>query len=383
MSGDKPIYLDYNATTPLDPAVVEAMLPYLYEHFGNPSSAHPYGRRTRQAVEDARMQIAALLGCSPGDIIFTGSATESNNTVIKGVADTRRDQGRHIIISPIEHFSISESCEYLAHRGFEISLLPVDECGRVNPAEVGSAIRPDTILISVMLANNEIGTIQPMREIADIARQHGILIHSDASQAIGKIAVSVDDLGVDYLSVAGHKFYAPKGMGALYVRGSAILPRFMHGAPHESQRRAGTENVPGIVGLGAAAEIAARDLTLNNTHMVAMRDRLQNALTARVDDVCINGHPEHRLPNTLNISFRHVQANTLLAAIADRVAASAGAACHSDRVTLSATLQAIGIPLDYAMGTLRLSVGKMTTEAEIDEAAGVIAETVSDLRAGS
>ncbi len=376
----RPIYLDYNATTPVAPEVVEAMLPYLTERFGNPSSNHLYGREAREGMEQAREQIAALLNCSSGEIIFTSGGTESNNTVIKGVAEAYRQRGRHIVTTAIEHPAVLEPCDWLAAQGFEITILPVDALGRVDPADVERAIRQDTILVSVMLANNEVGTIQPVAEIAQIAHARGVLVHTDAAQAVGKIPVSVPDLGVDFLSVAGHKLYAPKGIGALYVRQGTPLPKFMHGAGHEGGRRAGTENIPYAVALGQAAVLAHRGLPHDIEHMQAMRDRLWAGLREHVQDIRRNGDPDHSLPNTLSVSFREVEANTLLTHISDRIAASAGAACHADSIALSAVLQAMKVPLDYAMGTLRLSVGRLTTHDEVDQSVGTIAEAVRVIR---
>jgi cysteine desulfurase len=375
-----PIYLDYNATTPVDREAAQAMIPYLTEHFGNPSSGHAYGAAARAAVDQARVHVAALLGCDPEDLIFTSGGTESNNTVLKGVAESHSARGRHIITSAIEHPAVLEPCDWLAQRGFEISVLPVNEYGRVDPAQVEQALRPDTILVSIMTANNEVGTIQPIAKIAALAHERGALVHTDAAQAVGKLPVDVKALDVDFLSLAGHKLYAPKGIGALYVRAGVRLPKFMHGASHESNRRAGTENVPEIVGLGEAARVALRDLDSNIAHMRAMRDRLWAGLDGRLTDVRRNGHPEYALPNTLSVSFRGVNANDLLDAIGGQVAASAGAACHADLVTLSAVLEAMHVPLEYARGTLRLSVGKLTTEAEVDTAVNAIVEAVGRLR---
>ncbi len=379
MSG-YPIYLDYNATTPIDPEVAQAMLPYLREHFGNPSSGHAYGRVARAAVEKARSQVAALLGCRPDEIIFTSGGTESNNMVIKGVASALRERGRHMITSAIEHPAVLEPCQFLTDQGYTVTVLPVDEHARVDPAQVEQAITPETVLVSIMLANNEVGTLQPVAEIARLAHARGVLVHTDAAQAVGKMPVDVRSLDVDFLSVAGHKFYAPKGVGALYQRSGVPLPKFMHGASHESNRRAGTENVLGIVGLGQAAEVAARDLDRNMAHMRAMRDRLYERLSRQVDGLRRNGHPEQSLPNTLSVSFQNVEANILLDRIGGRVAASAGAACHSDQVKVSAVLAAMAVPLDFAMGTLRLSTGKRTTLDEVDAAAEAIAEAVHVLR---
>jgi cysteine desulfurase len=370
-----PIYLDYNATTPIDPRVAQAMAPYLHGHFGNPSSAHPYGIEARRAVEKARRQAADLLGCQPGEIVFTSGGTESNNTAIRGAAGARRAHSGHIITSAVEHPAVLEPCRYLERQGLRLSVLPVDEFGRVDPAEVAASLTDETILISIMHANNEVGTIQPIREIAALAHERGVLVHTDAAQSVGKIPVRVDDLGVDLLSVAGHKFYAPKGVGALYVRSGVALKQLLYGADHEAGRRPGTENVLEIVGLGRAAEIAAADLDKNCTHMRDLCERLWRGLQEELADpeaMRLNGHPDQRLPNTLSVGFRDVEANTLLAKIADRVAASAGAACHAAGVDVSSVLQAMGLPLEYAMGTVRFSVGRMSTAAEIDRAVRVL-----------
>jgi cysteine desulfurase len=376
---EMPIYLDYNATTPIDPRVARAMEPYLHGHFGNPSSAHPYGIEARRAVEKARRQVAGLLGCQPAEIVFTSGGTESNNTAIRGAAGALKGHGNHIITSAVEHPAVLEPCHYLERQGFRLTVLPVDECGRVDPAEVAAAITDETILVSIMHANNEVGTIQPIEEIAALAHERGVLVHSDAAQSVGKIHVRVDGLGVDLLSLAGHKFYAPKGVGALYIRSGVALERLLYGAGHEAGRRPGTENVLEIVGLGQAAEIAAADLDRNTAHMRDLRERLWRGLQEGLADpegLRLNGHPEQRLPNTLSVGFRGVQANTLLAKIADRVAASAGAACHAAGVDVSSVLQAMGVPLGYAMGTVRFSVGKMSTAAEIDRAVQVVVETL-------
>lgn len=367
-----PIYLDYNATTPVDPRVADAMAPYLRQHFGNPSSPHPYGVTTRRAVERARGQVAELLGCAAAEVVLTSGGTEANNTAIKGVAAAHRARGHHIITSAVEHPAVLEPCDYLSSQGFDVTVLPVDEYGRVDPAEVENAITAKTILVSVMHANNEVGTIQPIAQIAAIAHRAGALMHTDAAQSVGKIPVWVDELGVDLLSVAGHKLYAPKGVGALYVRQGTELVKFMHGASHEGNRRAGTENVLEIVGLGEAAEIAGRELEGAADHLHQMRDRLWDRLNAELTELRLNGHPGHRLPNTLSVSFRGLPADDLLYELWDEVAASAGAACHSEGVTVSAVLTAMDVPLEYAMGTLRFSTGRPTTAGEIDRAAEAI-----------
>jgi cysteine desulfurase len=375
----KPIYLDYNATTPIDPEVADAMRPYLVEHFGNPSSSHCYGKQAQQAVEQARQQVASLLHCRPDEIVFTSGGSESNNYAIKGVAFKNYARNKHIITSEIEHPAVIEVCRYIETKGFEVTYLAVDSAGLIHPETVMDAIRPHTILISVMHANNEVGTIQPIADIARLARQHGIMMHTDAAQSIGKIPTDVGTLGVDLLTIAGHKLYAPKGIGVLYMRQGTQLEKLIHGANHERGLRAGTENVLEIVGLGQACAIAQRDLSANMAHMQAMRDRLQAGLQQRLSDLRVNGHPTHRLPNTLSASFAHLRANELLAAMPG-LAASSGAACHSDTVEISSVLAAMRVPVDEAMGTLRFSVGKMTTAAEIDQAIDIVVQAVQQLR---
>ncbi|MGB5551359.1 MAG: cysteine desulfurase family protein [Thermoanaerobaculia bacterium] len=375
-----PIYLDYNATTPIDPEVAEAMLPYLHHHFGNPSSSHAYGIMASKAVVSARLQVADLLGAEPEEIVFTSGGTESNNMVIQGLARRLASQGRHIITSSVEHPAVLEPCYALEKDKFCVTILPVDGQGRVSPETVAQAITSETTLISIMHANNEVGTIQPLAEIAAGARERGILLHTDAAQSVGKIPVRPDELGVDFLSLAGHKLYAPKGIGALYIRSGRHLDRLMHGASHESGRRAGTENVLGIVGLGKACEIAGESLEAGGAHSRALRDRLWQGLSSRVTDLRRNGDLEACLPNTLSVSFRSIDATALLAEIDERVAASAGAACHSEGVEVSTVLTAMQVPLDYAMGTVRFSVGRPTTEREVATAVQVVAEAVERLR---
>lgn len=374
----KPIYLDYNATTPIHPEVVEAMRPYLEEHFGNPSSSHWYGIQTKKAIEKARSQVADLLNCQPDEAIFTSCGTESNNYAIRGSVVANRHKGNHIITSTIEHPAVIEVCKYLETNGFQVTYVPVNEFGLVDVTEVEKAITPKTILITIMHANNEVGTIQPISEISELARRNGIIIHTDAAQSVGKIHTRVDKLGVDLLSIAGHKLYAPKGIGALFIRHGIHPEKLILGADHERNLRAGTENVLGIVGLGKACEIAFRDLEKNMTHMMTMRDRLYNGLRRELGEIKLNGHPELRLPNTLSISFANIEANTLLSEI-EGVAASAGAACHSDSVDVSPVLTAMGVPMEYAMGTIRFSTGRMTTEEEIDRAIEVVAGAVKRL----
>jgi len=371
-----PIYLDYNATTPHDPEVIAAMRPYLEEAFGNPSSGHWYGSRPREAVMQARHRVAALLNCRSEEIIFTSGGTESNNHAIKGVADAYRNQGNHIITSQIEHPAILEVCKYLEDDGFEVTYLPVDEQGLVRVSDVAAGVTSTTILITIMHANNEVGTIQPIAEISALAKKHGILVHTDAAQSLGKIPAEVDTLGVDLLSVAGHKIYAPKGIGCLFIRNGVEVAKFMHGAGQESGRRAGTENVLQIVGLGKACEIARRNLVKNGNHMQAMRERLYVGLKEKCEPVRLNGHPHQRLPNTLSLSFHDREANRILENIGLEIAASAGAACHSGTVEVSHVLAAMKVPMVWAKGTLRLTTGRHTTEDDIDRAIQVISEAV-------
>jgi cysteine desulfurase len=376
----KPIYLDYNGTTPHDPEVISAMRPFLEEEFGNPSSGHLYAVKPRQALSKARRQVAALLNCSPEEIIFTSGGTEANNWAIIGTAHALRHRGRHIVTSAFEHPAVMNVCAFLEKEGFETTYLPVDASGMIDVAGVRATLRPDTILVTIMHANNEVGTIQPIAEIAAIARSRGIRMHTDAAQSLGKIPVDVNELGVDLLSMAGHKLYAPKGVGALYVRDNVTLETFMHGAGQETGRRAGTENILEIVGLGKACEIAARGLEKSRRHMQAMRDRLHTAIASRTGEVRLNGSLEKRLPNTLSLSFRNLEANRILEVIGLEVAASAGAACHSDSIEISHVLKAMAVPVEWAKGTLRLTTGRMTTAAEIDRAAAVIVEAVRELR---
>lgn len=369
---EHPIYLDYNATTPIAPEVFEAMAPFLREHFGNPSSGHPYGRHAAEAVARARGEVAALLGAGAEEIRFTGCATEANNIALRGVARALRDQGRHLVISAVEHPAVTAPAERLRADGWEITTLPVDEYGRVDPAALEQALRPDTVLVSVMLANNEVGTLQPVAALAAIARAAGVLFHTDAAQAAGKIPLDVESLGVDLLTLAGHKFYAPKGVGALYVRRSTPIEPVLVGAGQERGLRPGTENVPHIVALGAAARRARERLPGTQRRLRMLRDRLHQALLAAIPGLELNGHPEERLPNTLNLSFPGVSGRDLLAGVPE-IAASVGSACHEEGDTVSGVLAALGATVPRARGAVRLSVGEMTREAEIEQAATLLA----------
>ncbi len=359
------IYLDHNASTPIAPEVADAMRPFLSGHFGNPSSRHWAGISAKEAVENARKQVAGLLGCNPSEVVFTSGGTEANNHAIKGVYFANRGRGSHIITSSVEHPAVIEPCRFLESLGASVTYLPVDGYGRVDPGAVRKAITPRTILISIMHANNETGTLQPIREISRIAREHKVLLHTDAAQSVGKIGTLVDDLGVDLLSVAGHKLYAPKGVGVLYVRRGIVLERFMHGAGHEGGRRAGTENVMLDVGLGKACELAGEWIGMPGVK--AFRDLFWRELKAWLGDrIVLNGHPEDRLPNTLNVSFVGRVGADILSAM-EGIAASTGSACHDGLVELSPVLKAMGVAPEAGMGAIRFSLGRTTTEEEIGE----------------
>jgi cysteine desulfurase NifS/selenium donor protein len=374
------IYLDYNATTPVDPRVAEAMAPFLHTHFGNPSSGHTFGVTAKKAVEKARRQVADLLGCQVDEIVFTSGGSESNNYAIKGVAYANRGKGNHIITSSVEHPAVTEVCRFLERHGFKITWLPVDSAGLVDPKDVERAITPQTVLVTIMHANNEVGTVEPIAEIAVVARSRGVFVHTDCAQSVGKIQVRVDDLGVDLLSIAGHKLYAPKGIGALYIRTGVVLEKLIHGADHEMNLRAGTENVLEIVGLGEACAMISENLDAYGSRLKTTRDRLEAGLIDRFPDLRINGPRDQRLPNTLSVSFRGLEANTIVSELSAELAVSAGAACHADRVDVSAVLEAMGVPLEEAMGTIRLSTGRGTAAQEIDRALDAITDVVGRLR---
>ncbi|MHC5108701.1 MAG: cysteine desulfurase family protein [Planctomycetota bacterium] len=360
------IYLDYNASTPVDPRVAAAMIPYITDHHANPSSAHSPGRKIRHAIDRARDQIASMIGAKPDEIVFTSGGTEASNHAIKGTAHTLRDRGRHIIISGIEHPATSMPCRFLEELGYEITAIKPDADGHIDPSHVAYEVRPDTILISVMHANNEVGTIQHIAEIAEIAHEGGIWFHCDAAQTCGKIPVNVQELDVDFLSIAGHKFYAPQGVGALYIRDGISIESLLHGAGHENGRRAGTEAVPAVVGIGEAAALVNEDLS--NDGISHCRDRLYARLKEAFDDECmLLGHPDHRLPNTLAIGFKDRIGADILAQCPD-ICASTGAACHAANRKRSAVLAAMDVPEAFAFGAIRFSTGRFTTESEIDQA---------------
>ncbi len=362
-----PLYLDYNATTPVDPRVLEAMLPWLREGFGNPSSDHVYGRRAKAAVENAREQVAELIGARPGEIVFTSCATESNNLSILGVARALREGGRRgLLYSAVEHPSVAQPMRHLAETGWSVAEIPVDAVGRVDPAR--AAITTQVALVSLMLANNEVGTIQPVRAVADLAHAAGALMHVDAAQAVGKIPVDVDALGCDLLTLAGHKFYAPKGVGALYVRAGTPLQPIQYGAGHEGGLRPGTENVPHIVALGEAARLAREELEAEAARVRALRDSLHARLAAAIPGLLLNGHGLERLPGTLNVSFPKIAGWQLLAATPG-LAAATGSACHAGQHAASGVLGAMGLSGERAAGAVRLSLGRFSTAAEIEQAA--------------
>lgn len=359
------VYFDFNATTPLASEVAQAMRSVFDEAFGNPSSLHWAGQRARAWIDRARQQIAAFLCCESAEVVFTSGGTEANNFALKGVFfSDHAKPSPHFIISRVEHPSIANTCDFLERQGAQITRVPVDRFGQVDPESVRAAIRPDTVLVSVMHANNEVGTIQPIKEIAAIARKQGVLMHSDAAQTAGKFRFTVDELGVDLLTIAGHKMYAPQGVGALVIRNGAHLEPFMHGASHESGRRAGTENVLEIVGLGAACELAAARMV--DAAMVGLRDYFWQRLQEHFGDrVVLNGHPQHRLPNTLNVSFTGQHGHEILSKIRG-LAASTGSACHSGSYQLSPVLRAMGVPETVGLGAIRFSLGRDSTTSEIE-----------------
>ena len=373
------IYLDHNATTPVAPEVAEAMRPYWAEKYGNPSSAYAQGRLAKQALEEARARVAELLSCQPEEIVFTSGGTESNNMVIKGVAHSLAEKGRHIITTAIEHPALTNPCLFLLYQGYDVTFLPVDSTGLVDPYAVKEAIRPTTVLISVMHANNETGTIQPISEIGTLAKEAGVLFHTDAAQSVGKIPTRVPDLQVDFLSVAGHKMYAPKGIGALFLRNGLMIEPFMHGAGQESGRRAGTENVIFAVALGRACALARDRMSADTERINRLRDRLHSLLAKDISGLVLNGNPEARLPNTLNVSLPGINGAALLDAIPG-VCASTGAACHDRSVKLSHVLAAMQVSEEIGRGAIRLTLGRGNTEAEIDAAAEMIIAAYNDLK---
>ncbi len=380
----KIIYLDHAATTPTDPEVVDEMFPYYTEHFGNPSSLYSIGREAKEAIEKARERVAQAIGAKPEEIVFTSGGTESDNFALEGVIYALEKKGNHIITSSIEHHAVLETCKFLQKRGFSITYLPTDKYGLVDPEDVAKAITPHTVLVSIMYANNEIGTIEPIKEIVRISKENGIYFHTDAVQAIGSLPINVDDLGVDLLSMSAHKFYGPKGVGALYIRRGTKIVRFIHGGEQERKRRASTENVPGIVGLGKAIEIAHEKLQESSEKARKLRDRLIQGLFDRIENINLNGHPTKRLPNNVNVCIEKVEGESMLLNLdAKGICASTGSACQSSSLEPSHVLMAIGISPEVAHGSLRFTVGRATTDEDVDYVLEVLPQVVERLRAMS
>jgi len=378
------IYLDYAATTPTHPEVVKAMLPYFTDAFGNPSSIHSYGQEAKGAIEEARAKVADLIGARGEEIVFTSGGTEADNFAIKGVAYANEGKGNHIITSAIEHHAVIETCKFLEKRGFLVTHLPVDEYGLVDPDDVKKVITDKTILISVMHANNEVGTIEPIAKIGKIAKEAGIYFHTDAVQTAGHIPVNVNELGVDLLAMSAHKLYGPKGVGALYIRKGTRLVAFMHGGEQERRRRASTENVPGIVGFGRAAELAKQEMSEEAELLTHLRDRLIKGILERIDHTRLNGHPVMRLPNNVNVSVDFVEGESMLLNLdLEGICASTGSACSSASLEPSHVLLATGLSHELAHGSLRFSLGKWTTEDEIERVLDVLPRIVAKLRAMS
>jgi len=378
------IYLDHAATTPTRPEVVETMLPYFSDAFGNASSIYSYGREARGAVEEARTKVAELIGARSEEIIFTSGGTEADNHALKGVAYANERKGNHIITTSIEHHAVMEVCKFLERRGFKVTYLPVDEYGLVAPDDAKRAITDKTILISVIHANNQVGTIEPVEEIGKIAREAGVYFHTDAVQTLGHIPVNVDELKVDLLSISGHKFYGPKGVGALYVRKGTKLASLMHGGEQEKRRRAGTENVPGIVGLGRAVELAGQEMGKEVERLAYLRDKLIKGLVEKIDHIRLNGHPTRRLPNNVNVSVDFVEGESMLLNLdLEGICASTGSACSSASLEPSHVLLALGLPPEQAHGSLRFTLGRENTEADVERVLEVLPEIVARLRAMS
>lgn len=377
----KKVYLDHAATTPVRKEVIEAMLPYYKENFGNPSSVYSYGREARKAIEDSREKVAEILGADPKEIYFTSGGTESDNWAIKGVAYANREKGNHIITSAIEHHAVLHTCEFLEKQGFKVTYLPVDKYGIVNVEDLKKAVTDKTILVSIMHANNEIGSIQPIEEIGEFLKDKKIYFHIDAVQTVGKIPVNVDKLNVDLLSLSAHKIYGPKGVGALYIRKATKILPFIHGGAQEKKRRAGTENVAGIVGLGVAADLANKELEVQRKHLMTLRDKLITGIKEKIPYVIFNGHPEKRLPHNVNVCFEFIEGESLLLNLDLKgICASSGSACTSGSLNPSHVLLAIGLKHEVAHGSLRLTLGKDNTEEDINYVLEVLPGIVDKLR---
>jgi len=377
---NRSVYLDHNASTPVHPEVLQAMLPYFSERFGNASSVHGFGREAREGLETAREQIAGFLRVSKDEIVFTSGGTESDNLGIKGIAAARRSG--HIVTSQIEHHAVLRTCETLETQGFTVTYLPVDEYGMVRPEDLEKAIRPDTILVSLMHANSEVGTLQPMSDLGKITRGHGVPLHVDAVQTFGKVPIDVDAFGIDLLSFSGHKIYGPKGVAGLYIRKGTRMAAVQHGGDHERRRRAGTENVAGLVGFGQAVEVRGREMAGEAVRLAGLRDKLWDGIRARVDEVRLNGHPTLRLPGTCNMCFRNVESESIVLGLDLKgIATSAGSACTAGSVEPSYVLVAMGLPLDWAMGSVRCSLGRNTTAEDIDYVIESVVPLAAKLRA--
>jgi len=378
---DTRVYLDHAATTPVRQEVIEAMLPYFNTKFGNPSSVYSIGRQSKRAIEEARETVAKAIGAQPKEIFFTGSGTEADNWAIKGVAYANRNKGKHIITSAIEHHAVLHTCQYLEREGFEVTYLPVDSDGLVSPGQVADAIRPDTVLVSIMFANNEIGSIQPIAEIGKITREKGVFFHTDAVQAVGNAAINVEDMNIDLLSMSSHKFYGPKGAGALYIRKGVKITSILHGGAQERNRRASTENVPAIVGLAKALDMAVSNMEAYNKKLIALRDRTIKEIEEKIPHVKLNGHREKRLPGNVNFSFSFIEGESLLLMLDMKgIAASSGSACTSGSLDPSHVLLAIGLPHETAHGSLRLTFGEENTDEDVDYLMEVLPEIVMKLR---
>jgi cysteine desulfurase len=378
------IYLDHNATTPVHPEVLEAMLPYYKDKFGNPSSIHSFGREAKVALEESREQVAKFINADPSEIYFTSGGTESDNLAVKGTAFANRKKGKHIITSKIEHHAILESCKFLEKEGFEVTYLPVDKYGFVDPEDLKKAMRKETILVSLMHVNNEVGTIEPVKEFCEITKEKGAYFHTDAVQSVGKMPVDVQKLNVDMLSMSGHKIYGPKGAGAIYIRKGTRITSWSHGGHHERSRRAGTENVPGIVGLAKALEIAERDMEEQSRHLRNLSEAFYQKLTQAIPDVILNGHLERRIPNTLNLSFKAVEGESVILSLDLKgVAVASGSACTSGTLEPSHVLSAMGVSPEIAQSAIRFSFGRGNTMEDVDYVIGILPEIVSRLRAMS
>lgn len=377
----KNVYMDYSATTPVKKEVLDAMLPYFSEHFGNPSSLYSIAQESKEALEKARGQVASLIGAKANEVFFTAGGSEADNWALEGVADALKDKGNHIITTKIEHHAILHTAEYLEKHGIDVTYLDVDAEGRVNPEDVEKAITDKTVLISIMMVNNEVGTIEPIKEIAEIAHNHGILLHTDAVQALGNVPIDVDNMGIDLMSMSGHKIYGPKGVGALYIRKGTKISNFIHGGAQEMKKRAGTENLAGIVGFGKAAELAKENLESHINRVSELRDYFISEVTSKIPDTIVNGSMEHRHPGNANISFEYIEGESMLILLdINGISVSTGSACSSKSLTPSHVLSAMGIPVERIHGTLRFTIGDPTTKEDIDYVIEKLVEIVQKLR---